>query len=82
MFPARVPNPFDDDAQRTQRLEAHTDVSSRRGLLVFIGGWIVLVAFGLLALMGLPGTGVVLVPIGLIMILGSGIELVARRFGS
>ena len=78
MFVPRVPNPFDDDAQRTQRLGQHLD-DSRRWRLVFVLGWLVLGVFGLLALLGYPGAGVVLVPIGVGMIVGGGIQLVLDR---
>jgi hypothetical protein len=46
---------------------------------VFVGGWLVLAAFGLLIILGWPGAGIVLVPIGLCMILGSGIQLLMNR---
>jgi hypothetical protein len=38
-----------------------------------------LAAFGLLIILGWPGAGIVLVPIGLCMILGSGIQLLMNR---
>jgi hypothetical protein len=80
MFPTPVvPNPYDDDAQRAERLNAQVDADARRTALVFVGGLIVLVAFGLLLLVGLPGAGLVLVPIGLGMLVGSGIELLVGR---
>jgi|GraSoiStandDraft_28_1057319.scaffolds.fasta_scaffold1032064_1 type IV secretory pathway TrbF-like protein len=78
MFVPRVPNPFDDDAQRTERLGQNLD-DSRRWRLVFFGGWLVLGVFGLLVLLGYPGSGVVLVPIGVGMIIGGGIQLVLDR---
>ena len=46
---------------------------------MFVGGWLVLAIFGVLATMGLPGNGLVLVPIGIGMILGSGIQLLVDR---
>jgi hypothetical protein len=76
MFPTPVvPNAYDDDARRTERLNAQVDADARRTVLIFVGGLLVLVAFGLLALVGLPGVGLLLVPIGLGMLIGSGIEL-------
>ena len=79
---ARVPNPYDDDDQRRQRVEAQLDqTTSRRSLVIFVIGWIILGVFGLLMWVGLPGSGLVLVPIGLGMILGSGLELVLGRLG-
>jgi hypothetical protein len=72
--PPQVPNPFDDDAQRMSRLESHVATSSRRRKWVLIGGVVVLAAWGALAVAGLPGTGLALVPIGAFMILGSLLE--------
>jgi len=80
MFPnSVVPNPYDDEARRTERLNAQVDADARRNVLVFVGGLLVLVAFGMLALVGLPGAGLLLVPIGLGMLVGSGIELLLGR---
>ena len=78
MFVPRVPNPFDDDAQRTERLGRQLD-ASRRWRLVFCVGWLVLGVWGLLALLGYPGAGLVLVPVGAGMIIGGGIQLVLDR---
>ena len=78
MFVPQVPNPFDDDAQRTERLEQQLE-TSRRWRLVFFVGWLVLGVFGLLALLGYPGVGLVLVPIGAGMVIGGGIQLVLDR---
>lgn len=47
-------HPFDDDVQRRTRLEAQIDTDSRRCVIVFVGGWITLIAFGIPALAGLP----------------------------
>ena len=78
MVVPHVPNPFDDDAQRSQRVEQHLD-DSRRWRLVFFGGWLVLGIFGLLALLGYPGAGLVLVPIGAGMILGGAVQMFLDR---
>jgi hypothetical protein len=53
----------------------------RGSTIIFIGGCLALLLFGILAIFGLPWSGVVLVPIGLGMILGSGIELFLGRIG-
>jgi hypothetical protein len=71
----RIPNPFDDDAQRLSRLEAQLDTSKRRRRWVLVAGVITLIVWAVLAKVGLPGTGLVLVPIGILMILGSVLEL-------
>ena len=78
MLVPRVPHPFDDDAQRTRRVEQHL-AGSRRWHLVFFCGWLVLAVFGLLALAGYPGAGVVLVPIGGGMVLGGAVQLLVDR---
>ena len=83
MFPNPLfPNAYDDDERRRQRLEARMDTPSRRSVIVFAGGLLALIVFGVLAFAGLPGSGVVLVPIGLGMMLGAGIELAVGRLGS
>ena len=42
-------------------------------------GWLVLAAFLVLALAGWPGTGLILVPIGIGTIVASGIQLLLNR---
>ena len=74
-------NPFDSEEDRTRRLDAREFARSRRWALVFGGGVVLLVVFGVLAALGLPGTGVVLVPIALGMVLGGGIQLLLDRVG-
>ncbi|MDQ6669456.1 MAG: hypothetical protein M3069_01605 [Chloroflexota bacterium] len=81
-FFGRVPNPLDRHTQGTPRLQPRVDPDSRWRLLVFVGGGIVLCAFGILVLMGLPGTGLVLVPIGVGMILFSAIDHLVNSLGS
>jgi hypothetical protein len=46
---------------------------------VFLVGWLVLAAFGILVMLGWPGAGLILVPIGLCMVFGSGIQLLLSR---
>ena len=79
MFPARVPNPFDDDAQRQERMEAQLPISSRRAVLIITGGCVALIGFGAAWHAGYPGTGTALVPFGVLMILLGGIELLLSR---
>jgi hypothetical protein len=82
VFMPRVPNPYDDEAQRAKRLEAQSEESPLRSWTLFIGGWVALVAFGVLMLVGLPGAGLILVPIGIGLILGGGIPLFLDRLSS
>jgi hypothetical protein len=79
VFPARVPNPFDDDAQREQRVDAQLPIGSRRAALIVGGGCAALIGFFAAWLAGYPGVGAVLVPIGLVMVLLGGIELFLGR---
>ena len=79
MFLPGLPNDSEDEMARERRLESRDFRKSRYWRWVFVGGWVVLAAFGILALVGLPGTGVVLVPVGMFMILGSGIQLLLDR---
>jgi hypothetical protein len=46
---------------------------------VFFGGWLVLGSFGLLALVGYPGAGLVLVPIGVGMVVGGAVQMFLDR---
>ena len=79
MFLPGLPNDSEDEMARERRLESRDFRKSRYWRWVFVGGWVVLAAFGILALVGLPGRGVVLVPVGMFMILGSGIQLLLDR---
>ena len=77
--PAIVPNPFDDDTSRQQRLEANLPISSRRALAIVIGGCACLIAFAVAAAFGFPGAGAALVPLGIMLLIGGGIELLLSR---
>jgi hypothetical protein len=79
MFMPRVPNPYDDEAQKAARLEAQPEESPRRSLILVVGGALALAAFGVLILMGLPGAGLILVPIGIGLIIGGGIPFVINH---
>ena len=79
--PPQIPNRYDDDEQRLRRLEAQESEGRRRSLLLFVGGWLVLAALIPFALTGWAGVGLVLVPIGLGMILGGGLQLFTDRLG-
>ncbi len=80
MIPPRMfRNPSETDAEREQRIEAELDSYTTRSRIIFAGGIVALLAFAACAVMGLPGAGVILVPIGMGMLLGSGIELLLGR---
>jgi hypothetical protein len=72
-------NPSDDEESRRQRLGTRDFRGSAYWRWVFVGGWVVLAAFGICLLVGLPGAGVILVPVGIFMIIGSGIQLLLDR---
>ncbi len=74
-----IPGQFDNEEDRTRRLESQTFGPSRKWLVVFVLGLIALVAFGALTMVGYPGTGVILVPIGLGMVIGGGIQVLVDR---
>src|SRR5229473_7362072 len=78
--PTRMPvppllPPARDESERWSRIDRADFGEKRYWYIVFFGGWLVLAAFGILILVGLPGSGLVLVPIGVGMILGSAIQL-------
>ena len=79
---SKMSNPYDDDAQSLAQIEARLDTQPRRSALLIVGGLAAIALFAALALAGLPGSGLILVPIGIGMILGGGIEWVLGRLGS
>lgn len=64
-----------DEAERQRRLDAQDFATATRSRWIVLGGLVALALFVVLAIDGLPGTGVVLVPIGLGMLIGGGIDL-------
>ena len=74
-------NPSESDAEREQRIEAQLGTNTTRSRLIVGGGILALIAFALCAANGLPGAGVILVPIGMGMLLGGGIELFLGGLG-
>ena len=72
-------NPFDSEDDRIRMLNARDFSRSRRWLVVLAAGVALLVVFGILAALGSPGTGLLLVPIGLGMMIGAGIELLLEH---
>ena len=79
ILPAIVPNPYDDDAQRQRRADANLPVTSRRAAAILGGGCLMLIAFLVLVPLGYPGSGVVLIPTGMLLIIGGSIELLLSR---
>jgi hypothetical protein len=68
-----------DDSARMRRLIDQDDSDSPLWKWLFLSGWLVLAAFIVLAVTGWPGSGLVLVPIGLATIIASGIRLLLNR---
>ncbi|HLZ28536.1 MAG TPA: hypothetical protein VKV73_14580 [Chloroflexota bacterium] len=80
---SKMSNPYDDDTQRMAQVEARLDTRPPwRSALLVVGGCAAIALFGALAWAGLPGSGLILVPIGLGMILGGGIEWVLGHLGT
>ncbi len=72
-------NPNETEAQRDARIEAQLGSNTTRSKVIVIGGIVALLAFAICAFNGLPGAGVILVPIGMGMLLGGGLELLLGR---
>jgi hypothetical protein len=68
-----------DDSARMRRLIDEDDSDSPFWKWIFVAGWLVLGGFVVLALAGWPGTGLILVPIGVATIIASGIQLLLNR---
>jgi hypothetical protein len=68
-----------DDSAHMRRLIDEDDSDSPFWQRVFVAGWLVLAAFGILTVPGWPGSGLVLVPIAIGMLIGSGIQLLLNR---
>ena len=82
MPPPRVPNPFEDDSHRLQRLMGDDNRGKRIWRLVFVAGWVVLAVWAVLAFVGQGDFGVILAPIGMGMLIGSGIQLFIDRISA
>ena len=63
-----------DDSTRMRRLIDEDDSDSPFWKWIFAIGWVLLAAFGILAWMGWPGSGLILVPIGMGLVIGGGIS--------
>ena len=76
-----VQNPFQaqDEDERQRRLDAQDFGQTRYWRWVVIGGVVALVAWVGLSVEGLPGTGVILVPIALGTIIFGGLQLLLCR---
>ena len=68
-----------DDSSRMRRLIDEDDSDSPFWRWIFVAGWLLLAAFGILAFTGWPGAGLILVPMGLGLIIPGGIQLLLNR---
>jgi predicted phage tail protein len=66
-------------SDRVRQVMEDNDANSAYWKWIFGVGWLLLVAFGVLWVVGWPGAGVILVPLGMGMILGGGIQLLLNR---
>jgi hypothetical protein len=73
--PAVFPNKYDDDARRLERVEAQVDACHWCWRVVFVLGWAALAAWGALVWAGWPASGLILIPLGIGMIIGAGVQL-------
>ena len=69
----------DQSNERARQVMDDWDGDSPFWKWIFAAGWVVLVAFLVLWRLGWPGTGLVLVPIGMLLVLGGGIQLLLNR---
>jgi hypothetical protein len=74
-------NPFQaqDEDERQRRLDAQDVGENRYWRWVVVGGVVALVAWVGLSFEGLPGTGVILLPIALGTIIFGGLQLLLSR---
>jgi predicted phage tail protein len=82
-----IPNPIfskpnETEREKMERVEEQLSTDDQRSKIIFGGGVLAILAFGACALAGLPQAGILLVPIGMGMVLGGGIELLLGRLGS
>jgi hypothetical protein len=68
-----------DDSARMQQLIDEDDSDSPFWKWIFVVGWLMLATFLVLAVAGWPGTGLILVPVGIGTIIASGIRLLLGR---
>lgn len=68
-----------DERERQEIVARNVRSEQRRSLALVIGGFVVLACLLPAALAGLPGLGIVIVPTGLFMVIGGGIQLLFER---
>ncbi len=69
----------DSEEERERRLEGEDFTDAAKWRWVVVGGVVALVAFAILSMKGWPGTGVILVPLGLAMIVFGGMQALLYR---
>lgn len=69
----------DNEEERQRRLDAEDFTDAAKWRWVVAGGVLCMVVFAILAMRGLPGTGVILVPLGLCMIIFGGMQVFLYR---
>ena len=69
----------DNEEERQRRLDDEDFTDAAKWRWVVGGGVLCMVAFAILATRGLPGTGAILVPLGLCMIIFGGLQVFLYR---
>jgi predicted phage tail protein len=68
-----------DERERQEIVARNVRSERRRSLAVVIGGAILLATMLPATLVGLPGLGLIIVPTGLFMVIGGGVQLLFER---
>jgi predicted phage tail protein len=68
-----------DERQRQEIVARNVRSERRRSLALVIGGLLVLACMLPAVLAGLPGLGIIIVPTGMFMVIGGGIQLLFER---
>jgi predicted phage tail protein len=68
-----------DERERQEIVARNVRSERRRSLAVVIGGAILLTLMLPAILVGLPGLGLIIVPTGLFMVIGGGVQLLFER---
>ena len=68
-----------DERERQEIVARNVRSEQRRSLALVIGGLLVLASLLPAILAGLPGLGIIIVPTGLFMVIGGGIQLLFER---
>jgi hypothetical protein len=68
-----------DERERQEIVARNVRSERRRSLALVIGGFILLAMMLPAILAGLPGLGLIIVPTGLFMVIGGGVQLLFER---